>query len=128
MTELRCRIEYREDDTGRGPGRLFGRLMRYGERAGDRPELFEPGALAWPADGVVLRRQHARAAPIMRVVPELRADGREVWIDTLLPDTAAGRDAAIEVRSGSCAGCPSSSTRSWSAGMLACGTSSGQTW
>ena len=67
--EIRCAIECREDETRQGPGRLVGRILRYGERANDRPELFERGALSWPADGVVLNRQHARGAPIMRVVP-----------------------------------------------------------
>ena len=39
-----------------------------------------------------------RGAPIMRVIPELRGD--ELVIDQPLPDTQAGRDAAVEVRSG----------------------------
>ena len=58
--EIRCAIEFREDDTRQGPGRLVGTVLTYGQRAKDRPELFEPGALTWPADGVVLNRQHAR--------------------------------------------------------------------
>ena len=92
-------IELRAADEARpGPGRLFGTLLTYGERAADRPEVFEPGSLTWPADGVVLRRQHVRAAPIARVVPEVR--GGAVVIDQSLPDTAAGRDAAAEVRAG----------------------------
>ena len=57
--EIRCAIECREDDTRQGPGRLVGTVLTYGQRAKDRPELFEPGALTWPADGVVLNRQHA---------------------------------------------------------------------
>ena len=96
--ELRCSIEVREDETRQSPGRLTGVLLTYGERAGDRPETFEAGSLEWPEDGVVLRRQHNRQAPITRVVPEVR--GREVVIDAPLPDTAAGRDAAREVRAG----------------------------
>ena len=59
---------------------------------------FETGALTWPADGVVLNRQHQRGAPIMRVTPEVR--GLAVVIDVPLPDTSAGRDAAREVREG----------------------------
>ena len=96
--EIRCSIEVRADESQASPGRLTGVLLNYEERAGDRPELFEAGALSWPSNGVLLRRQHARAAPIMRVVPEVR--GREVVIDAPLPDTAAGRDAAREVRGG----------------------------
>ena len=66
--EIRCSVELRADDSRQGPGRLVGRIVRYGERARDRAELFEPGSLTWPADGVVLNRQHERGAPIMRVV------------------------------------------------------------
>ena len=97
-SEIRCTLEIREDDTRTSPGRLVGTLLTYGERATDRAELFEAGALTWPADGIVINRQHQRGAPIMRAVPELR--GRELVIDQPLPDTMAGRDAAAEIRSG----------------------------
>ena len=46
--EIRCSIECREDEARRGPGRLVGRILTYGERAIDRAELFERGALSWP--------------------------------------------------------------------------------
>ena len=98
MDEIRCRIEVREDDTRRSPGRLTGVLLTYGERAADRAELFEDGALKWPDNGVVLRRQHQRGEPITWIVPELR--GGAVVLDAPLPDTVAGRDAANEIRSG----------------------------
>ena len=98
MDEIRCAVELRADDAMASPGRLTGVLLTYGERASDRAEVFEPGSLEWPAGGVVLRRQHDRAAPIARMVPEVR--GREVVIDSPLPDTTAGRDAAREVRAG----------------------------
>ena len=97
-SEIRCSVEVRADDTQSSPGRLVGTLLRYGERAGNRAEVFEPGSLTWPEAGIVLDRQHVRGAPIMRVVPEVR-DG-VVVIDAPLPDTAAGRDAAREVRDG----------------------------
>ena len=59
-----------EADANRGgPGILKGTLMPYGERAQDRPEVFEAGALHWPADGVLLREQHNRQAPIVRFTP-----------------------------------------------------------
>ena len=96
MDEIRCSVEIREDDGS--PGRLTGVLLNYGERAGDRAERFAPGALTWPADGIVLRRQHNRAAPIARVVPELR--GNQIVLDVKLPDTQAGRDTAREIRGG----------------------------
>ena len=96
-TEIRCAVELRAEDGS--PGRLFGVLLNYGERAGGgRSEVFEPGALSWPAGGIVLKRQHERSAPIMRLVPELRGD--QVVVDAPLPDSVAGRDAAAEIRSG----------------------------
>ena len=98
MDEVRCRLEIREDDSRRGPGRLHGVLLTYGERAGDRPEVFEPGSLTWPEDGIVISRQHNRRSPIMRVRPEVR--GSQVVVDEVLPDTVAGRDAATEIRAG----------------------------
>ena len=95
--EIRCRIELRAD-ADLSPGRLSGTLLTYGERAGDRPEVFEAGSLSWPEDGIILRRQHQRGQPIMRVVPEVRNGA--VVVDVPLPDTAAGRDAAREIRDG----------------------------
>ena len=96
--ELRCSVELREDVSRTSPGRLVGTLLTYGERAADRPELFEAGSLAWPSNGIVVRRQHQRGEPIMRVIPELR--GAQVVLDQPLPDTQAGRDAASEIRGG----------------------------
>ena len=98
MAEFRCAVELRKDVSRTSPGRLVGTLLTYGERAADRPELFESGALAWPSNGIVVRRQHQRGEPIMRVIPELR--GGQVVIDQALPDTTAGRDAASEIRAG----------------------------
>ena len=96
--EIRCAVSCEEDRTRSGPGRIVGRILTYGERATDRAELFERGALTWPSGGVVLNRQHARGAPIMRVLPTQVGD--ELRIDQILPDTIAGRDAAAEIRSG----------------------------
>ena len=98
MRHIVCGVELRADDERRGPGRLTGTLLTYGEPRGDGRERFAPGALVWPADGIVLRRQHSPFAPIARVMPEVRGD--RVVLDAVLPDTAAGRDAATEIRSG----------------------------
>ena len=98
MDEIRCSVEIREDDSRQSPGRIFGTLLKYGERASDRPELFEADALTWPDAGIVLNRQHTRTAPVMRFKPEVR-DGAVV-IDAALPDTSAGRDTATEIREG----------------------------
>ena len=101
-TEIRCKVELREDDTLASPGRLTGTLLTYGERASDRPELFERGSIDLAAitasGGIVINRQHTRGAPIMRVIPELRGDA--LVIDAQLPESTAGRDAAVEIRSG----------------------------
>ena len=94
--EIRCAIELCAASTG--PGRLVGTLLTYGERASDRDLIFDADSLTWPDGGIVINRQHTRGAPIVRVVPELRGD--KLIIDTALPDTQAGRDAAVEVRSG----------------------------
>ena len=102
MRLISCAVEYRSDETRRSPGRIFGTLLTYGERAADRPEVFAPGALSWPSDGILLRRQHARAAPIMRFTPSVK--GGAVIVDAPLPDTQAGRDAAVEVRGGTLSG------------------------
>ena len=96
--EIRCSVEIREDADRQSPGRLRGVLLQYGERAADRPEVFETGALRWPDNGIVLRRQHNRGNPIMRVQPVVEGD--RVLIDAALPDTQSGRDAAREVRDG----------------------------
>ena len=98
INEIRCSLEYRADESRQSPGRLVGTLLTYGERAADRPEVFEDGALSWPDNGIVLNRAHRQESPIMRVIPEVR--GREVVIDAPLPDTTAGRDAARELRDG----------------------------
>ena len=101
-TEIRCNVELREDDTLASPGRLTGTLLTYGERASDRPELFERGSIDLAAikasGGIVVNRQHSRGAPITRVIPELQGDA--IVIDQPLPDSTAGRDAAVEIRSG----------------------------
>ena len=96
--EIRFAVEVREDTTRQSPGRLVGTILTYGERASDRAEVFESGALSWPSDGIIINRQHRRDAPIMRVVPEVR--GNAVGVDAPLPDTSAGRDAAREIRGG----------------------------
>ena len=90
--------EVREDATRESPGRLFGTVLTYGEPAGDRGEVFAPGALVWPDTGVVVNVQHDRKAAIMRVVPEVR--GGVVTIDAPLPNTQRGRDVATEIRAG----------------------------
>ena len=99
MDEVRCSIELRADSAHAGPGRLTGTLITEGEQANDRREVFTPGAITWnTSEGIVLRRQHSRAAPIARIFP--RREGNTIIVDEALPDTASGRDCAQEVRAG----------------------------
>ena len=99
MTDLlTCEIRYSEDETRQSPGRLTGTLLTYEVRAADRPEIFRRGSLRWPENGVLVREQHNRQAPIVRVIPYL--DGDAVKVDTALPNTARGRDAVTNIREG----------------------------
>ena len=93
-----CEIRMAEDPDGASPGRLTGVLMPYGAKASDRAEIFELGALEWEPAGVLVRRQHDRSSPIVKVVPYL--DGNDLKIDAPLPNSTAGRDTAEELRSG----------------------------
>ena len=95
--EIRCEIRLSEEVEGK-PTRLIGTLMPYGTEARDRRELFEAGSLSWDPKGIVVNRMHQRSSPIMRCVP-IEKDGK-LMIDSEIPDTAAGRDCAHEVRSG----------------------------
>ncbi len=95
-------VEWREDSSRTTPGMLIGTIMTYGERAADRPERFEAGALYWPDAGVVLREQHNRQAPIARFTPTV--EGLEVRAKIPLPDTQRGRDAGTMVRNGTLTG------------------------
>ena len=98
MDNLLVEVRFVADDTRQSPGRLTGTLVTYGERARDRPEVWLPGSASWPDNGFVINQQHNRAAPIVRAIPFI--DGNEVKIDTPLPNTTAGRDAAENVREG----------------------------
>lgn len=103
QTEKRfIEIRLGEDADRTGPGVLEGTLLTYGQRAQDRAETFEAGALHWRAGGVILNEQHNRQAPIMRFVPVV--EGQEVRIKAALPDTQRGRDAATSVRNGTLRG------------------------
>ena len=102
MDEIRCAIEYREDESRQSPGRIVGSLLTYGKRALDRPEVFSPGALQWPEGGIILNMQHDRQQAVMRFKPELAGD--ELRIDAALPDTQRGRDAATMIRNGTMTG------------------------
>ena len=96
MDEIRCEIRIAQEADK--PARLVGTLLPFGVQAQDRAELFERGSLSWAEGGIILNRQHQRGSPILRFTP-LEVEGRLV-VDEPLPDTAAGRDAAAEIRGG----------------------------
>ena len=100
---LVCAVELHADEERRGPGRLRGVLLRFGETTRDsRRQSFAAGSLEWDPSGVVLNEQHNRQAPITRVQPLV--DGDRVLLDVPLPDTMRGRDAAVMVRNGTLTG------------------------
>ena len=95
--EVRCALEVRADSTRSGPGRIIGTVLQLGRVAGDRPEVFAPGSIRLPANGIALLLEH-RGRQFMRTRPT--EDGSILRIDDTLPDTAEGREAARLIRSG----------------------------
>ena len=102
---FRAAVELRDGGDG-SPGRLAGVIMRYGAPGQHGREVFAPGALRWPDNGIRIDLDHASSPvrgsvqpPIMRVIPIVSGDGAEVRIDAELPDTQAARDLATLMRS-----------------------------
>ena len=98
MDELIFEIRQADDPTRESAGRLVGTLLRYNEVAEDRREVFAPGALTWPEDGILINVMHERKSPLLRAIPF--QDGDAVKIDARVPSTAAGRDAITNIREG----------------------------
>ena len=98
MPNILCEVRFQEDETRESPGRLVGVLMNYSERASDRAEMFDPGALYFPPTGIVVNEQHERKSPILRTMPTI--DGKAVVLDAPFPNTTRGRDAATMMREG----------------------------
>ena len=97
---MRDTIEYRSAAVEiRGAAdapRLYVRAIAAGEQAGDRLEVFDQ-LPTQPEGGVLVGRLHpANKAPVLRAQLEER-DGALI-LDCALPNTAAARDLAIEVR------------------------------
>ena len=97
MDLITCEIRFAEDETRQTPGRLVGTLLTYGERASDRPEVFDPDSIYFPDGGLWINEQHNRQAPILRAMPTL--EGRALLVDAALPNTQRGRDAATGLQS-----------------------------
>ena len=98
MDTIDFEVRFAEDPTRATPGRLTGVLVRYGERAHDRPERIMPGALWWQPEGILLNTMHVREMPFARITPYVE-DGA-VKVDAPLPNTQAARDAAENLRLG----------------------------
>ena len=100
--EIRCAIEFREDELRQGPGRLVGKLLSYGEKIthSKGPETFEARALQWGADGVTLYEGHEiEPRKPVAIVHPVQSDS-DASIDVRLPDTPAGRRIADRVKKG----------------------------
>ena len=95
MLEVRCRVEV--EQRGDGAGRIRGTILPIGRVAGDRREVFAPGSVTWPSNGVRLLAEH-RGRQVMRFTPIERAG--DLQIDEQLPDTDLGREVAADIRSG----------------------------
>ena len=68
-----CEVELRE--AGDGP-QLHGVIIQEGRAAsGGRAEVFAPGSVEWPSEGVGILTEH-RGRPEVRAMPERGADGR----------------------------------------------------
>ena len=98
MDKLVFEIRQLEDLTRESPGRLVGTLLRYGEVAKDRKEVFARGALTWPPEGILVNWNHDRSKPLLRAIPFLDDDA--VKIDAPIPNTVLGRDAVTNIREG----------------------------
>ena len=98
MENLVFEVRQLDDPTRESPGRLVGTLLRYGEVAQDRREVFAQGALTWPAEGILVNWQHDRSKPILRAIPF--NDGDSVKIDAPIPNTVLGRDSVVNIREG----------------------------
>ena len=102
QTETRSvELQFSDDETRQGPGRLQGKLLTYGERIAHSkgPEQFESRSLQWGEDGVVFYDSHDQSPrrPVSIVTPQ-QSDA-EARVDFLLPDTPSGRRIAEKVRS-----------------------------
>ncbi len=95
-------IQYTADTSRESPGHIRGVLVTYGEKARDRPDVYDADSLSWPERGVVLNEQHDRKQLIKRFTPYI--DGAELRVDFPLPATQRGRDAATMVRDGTFTG------------------------
>ena len=104
--ERRAAIVFDRGDSYSGPGKLSGTLLTYGELATidhrGRRERFEPRSVFLSPE-ISLNREHDPGAVIVDELGEhlTLQDGPDALrVEVRLPDTAAARSAAADVRSG----------------------------
>ena len=104
--ERRSSIVFDRADIYNGPGRLSGKLLQYGELAvidhRGRRERFEPRSVFLSPD-ISLNREHDPASVIVDALGEyltVRDTPDALLVEVRLPDSAAARSAAADVRSG----------------------------
>ena len=86
---MRYAVEIRE--AAEGPT-LYGTLITEGRAAsGGRAEVFAPGSVEWPAEGVGILLAH-REAPEVRAVPQRQPDGRITVQAPATPEIRAAVD------------------------------------
>ena len=86
-------VEIRE--SGNGRPRLRGVMLQEGRAAsGGRAEVFAPGSVSWPTEGVGILTRH-RAEPEIHAQPVRHRDGR---LEVVADATAAIRQAVAEGR------------------------------
>ena len=97
--EFRSALAFARGDPYKGPGRLSGPIMTYGE-TGDRNEAFKAGSI-YVSPRLEVHRQHDFATVLARFADvELRDAADSLVMDVRLPDTPEARAAAQDVRDG----------------------------
>ena len=78
---LSAPVELRQADDG---PHLYGVLVQEGRAARRRREIFAPGSIEWPTEGVGVLTQH-HGEPVARAIPTRESDGR-ITLRTLATD------------------------------------------
>ena len=97
--------EMRLDDAGgdAGPGTISGTALRYGVKSADLGgfrEVIAPGAIQNMSDDIAMLWSHDPGKPLGRTsnrTLELTDDSTGLAFRNVLPDTQAGRDAAVSI-------------------------------
>ena len=90
-------VELRASETDDSPGTISGQFLPIGRIASDRREVFTPGSVLFPSDGVKLLISHGGEV-IMMFEPIVVEDGYNV--EAVLPSSPSGIQAAELVRTG----------------------------